>query len=270
MSQHENGASIEGVPVEVKFTRSTITFFVHPEGPVVEDSIGMKFKSEQMQRAGKRVSQIERRLMAGTIDEDEYEEKRQEIEAERDEALAALQSRLDSHDITTADFNEQEKAINKGFAVASRSLLNARDDEPIDADEAERLTVELEKWRKLASIRPIAVPYLRSCIVGWTWYADAAAEAAGSPLPVTADNINRLTDDQLLIVFIRISAHYRKEEEAEKKSSENSPSDSLMKTEGPDQSLIGTESTPYRENGASVPARLPDGESENFAAVSLS
>lgn len=251
MPTYERGASVRGVPVEVKFQKSTMIFLVHPEGAVLEDSTTLRLKVEQMNNATKHWQRINRKLTAGTLDADEYEEKKQKLDEAREKDLA---------DLTDP---ERIALVEKQYVSFCRDLLNQRDGEAVGFEEAERLTKELEGWSRLSAVRPVAVPYLRACVLGWDYYEDEKAEA---PLPVTTDNINRLTDDQLALSVSAIFEHYQKEEKEEKKSSENLPNDSAMKTDEQEQSPTGSPSTQLPNSTDKTPTMLLNGESESFAA----
>jgi hypothetical protein len=231
----------------------------------------MQVKVEAMQRASKRFQQCERLVNAGTIDEEEYEEQRAALDVAKEKALSELREKAALSDAIEDDKEraaakagekEEQKAIESQYRTAAASLLNARDGEPLPFEQYEAKEKELEHWRRLASVKPVAVPFLRSCIVKWTLMEDDGE----TPLPITTDSLNSLTDDWLMVAFTKASAHYQKDQLAEKKSSENSASGEGLK----ETSALppnGSPVSPSQNAGALGQARSSDGESVNTAKL---
>jgi hypothetical protein len=245
MSQ-KNGRAPQGVPIEIKFGSKTDTIYLHPDGAILGDTLGMQVKVEAMQRASKRFQQCERLVNAGTIDKEEYDEQLAALDAAKEKALAEAKDA------------DGRNAIESQYRTAAASLLNARDGEPLPFEEYEKKERELDRWRMLASVKPVAVPFLRSCIIKWT-LTDGQA-----PLPITTDSLNSLTDDWLMVAFTKASAHYQKDQLAEKKSLETSANGEAAK----ETSALppnGSPVSPSQNAGALGQARSSDGESANTA-----
>ena len=241
-----------GVPLLVDFGKHKNTFYLHPDGVMVDDTITLQVRLESLARAAKRFQQVERKLSAGTMDEDEYEEATAQLKEASDKELAELERKLQAGEITPQEQQEQLNALSKQVLQAEKSLKNKKDGTPVPVEEFEKLSAELEHWRKLTQIRPVAVPYLRGCILAWDYNKDKEAEARGEYLPISTDSINTLTDDELLVLFNRVSEHYKKDEREEKKLSESLQSDSQMKKGEQGQSLNGSATTGLPSAGATA------------------
>jgi hypothetical protein len=244
-------APIQGVPIEVKFGKKIDTLWIHPDGAISGDAIGAQMRVEKMQAAAKRLAQVTRKLNAGTIDHEAYEEGKAKLDAAYEDAKKEL---------TKPDDLRQLESQYKSSCAA---LLEARDGVPLDADEFEKLGEEQEKWKRLASIKPFAVPYLRSCVLSWTILK---AEGDAEPMPITIDNLNSLGEDWLLVAFMRVSSHYEKEKDAEKKLNESLLNNSATLTADSVEFQIGIPSMPSPLSTDKTPEMSSNGESANSIA----
>jgi hypothetical protein len=246
---------VQGVPIEVDFGRSITTFFIHPDGALNEDSIETSLKIENMQTAARMLAKIQKQMKAGRLDEEEYQAELEKLNRQKEEAIAKLNQ--PDNDTTLEDIETQYKA-------ACDLLLNARDGKAVSFEEYERLEKESAQWYKKTLYKPFAVPYLRSCVLDWTLYETDEDETADNRLPVTIDNLNKLSEDQIKLAFVKISTYYRKDEEKEKKPIEISPSPSPTTTEQSAESRNGFRSLELPEPTELTLTRLPDGDNESL------
>jgi hypothetical protein len=272
---------VVGIPIEVDFGRSKVTFFIHPDGPLNEDSIETSLKIEAMQRAARKFAKIQKQLNAGTLDDEEYQVELEKLNKQKGEAVAKIGE--PDNETTLADIEEQYKA-------AVDSLLNARDGEAVSIEEYNRLETLSAQWYKKTLYKPFAVPFLRSCVLDWDLTFDedslkiltpdtllriGAVDAMGLPtdvvegkLPVTHDTLDLLSEDQLKLAFVKISTYYGKQKKEEKKSIGNLTDTSQSQRQESAESLNGFRSIESPELTELSQARLLNGESLNSTVLS--
>lgn len=253
----------QGVPLEIKFTRETIVFYLHPDGANPTDSVAMRLKVEHMQRAALRLMKVEKQLNAGTIDDEKYVEEIEGIDNQKAELLKSLGERRDKQELTAKEYDDAVLSIEKDYKQNCVALLNARDGQPCSIEDNERLEKEADYWQEKANLRPIAVPYLRSCVIDWNRTSES-----GEKIPLTFDTLNQLTEDQLKLTALKVKAFYDKDAVKEKKPTENSESPLVTTKENLEQSLNGFRSIELQEPTELTPMKLPDGDSENLTAHS--
>jgi hypothetical protein len=254
---------VEGIPIEVKFGTETDILYINPEGAFVNDSTRMSLDVERVTRAEKRVKQLRKKLHSGTASPDEYEEALAKLDEQMKEGVKVLDEQKMEGKISQKDYNEAMKANEVLYREEVDFLLNKRDGEPLSLEETDRLEFELDEWMKRVSIKPVAVPIMRSCLVDWTLEGDD-----GEKLPITFDTLSSLPEDFMKLAFMKIFNHYQEEQKAEKKSSENLLNGSASQSQEPVASLNGTATTPLLNGGAlAIPtSSSTNGEKESTAA----
>jgi len=210
--QNDSHAQKPADAVKVDFPDgSDITLQVHPDGPQVKDTANYLVLVQRSQRAAKHLTRIDLLLSAGTLSKEEYEAAVKDIEEVKTQAEAkALENPGEDNEYPDSDYRQH-----------LAQLSNSYNGKPISPEEFTRAAKEQDKWLLEADIKGNAVRYLKLCVVDWDYYESKEAFDRGdSALPVTQENLERFSQDRLLIMSGSVIAYYRKKDAKGKKPPE--------------------------------------------------
>ncbi len=258
----------EGERVEIQIPlKPPFIVYVHPDGALNFLESETRSRLDEVTLAEKRLAKITRKLTAGSIEEDEYDEAKTQADKDYAEAKAQVAKSLESGEITSSQRDTQLKQIDSAYKTRCSDLLNQRDGDPPSPQEAIQLTEDKRQWEAQANFKPFAVPYLANVLTRWEYWKDEEAKAHGEPpFPVSATLLEAMGDAQIKIITITVMSHYQKKFTDEKKFLP-SGSDSMMTNGKAAASRNGQLSTLSAGNGTSTPTESPDGEAENFAVA---
>jgi hypothetical protein len=255
---------MQGIPVEIKFGTKTDTLFIHPDGMIVGNSTQLQLQFERTRRAAKNVDRIRKKLLGGQLSRDEWEEAQRKLDEQMAEGMTKLDERLTSGEINQKEFDETKRTNDLIYRQQVDSLLNQRDGEMISLDEEDKLSLELEEWLKRATVKPFAVPMLKSCVLDWTLEATGEdGRTNGEKLAVSFESLQSLPEDFLIVAFTKVFNRYSEDAEQEKKPTENLQLPSVTKKANSDESLNGFRSLELPEATDLTRTGLQSGDNES-------
>jgi hypothetical protein len=259
---------VEGERVEIQIPlKPPFVVYVHPDGAMTFLETETRSRLDDVTLAEKRLAKVNRKLTAGSIDDDEYEEAKAEADKDKAKALELIKKSFESGELTQSQRDTQLKQIESAYKSRCSDLLNQRDGTPPSPQEAIQLTEDKRLWEAQANFKPFAVPYLKNVLTSWEYWKDEEAKAHAEPcLEVSEALLDAMSDTSIKLITIAVMNHYQKKVVAEGKSLPTG-SGSMTQNGMADVSHNGDLSTKSQENGNLTPIELPDGEVENFAVA---